>query len=552
MRLRAILAAITLGMLGGGLPLPAALAGVMRPVPGDPVRIASGRIAGTLIGHGVKAYYGIPFAAPPVRQNRWRAPQPVEPWRGIYTADTKRPSCMQPMRAPDINHYFGAQTLSEDCLYLNVWAPESARQGANLPVVVWIFGGAFAIGSANMPAYSGAHLARQGVIYVAANYRVGVLGFLALAQLTAESKHHASGNWGLLDQIAALRWVQRNIGAFGGNPANVTVIGQSAGSMSINLLQASPLTHGLFERAIGLSGAAVGGGPILGTPSRARAETQGLKLMRAMRATRLAQMRALAPDRLLAIAQRAHIRARPDVDGYVLPQDPRRIFEEGRERHVPILVGSTANDLGTAIELLQAATPAQYRDAAERLFGPHARQFLEAWPAGSDAQVRRQSLEVSRDSGMGLAALAWATLQARTGKAPAYLYLFDHVEPFAPGVTFADLDPATAGAYHFSDVAYWLGTLDTYNLFRVTRDWRPADFSLSREMQQVILTFAKTGKPDTPAVKFRPFEPATPYRTVLGDRIRLQKLNAPGIAFLLEYPPAWPRPPVTKKPKQMY
>lgn len=552
-RLKSILAPVVLGVLIGGIATPAALAGVMRAVPGDPLRIDSGLVAGTLIGHGVKAYYGLPFAAPPVRQDRWRAPQPVTPWQGVYTADTKRPSCMQAMRAPDINHYFGAQTLSEDCLYLNVWAPANARPGADLPVVVWIFGGAFAIGSANMPAYSGAPLARQGVVYVAANYRVGVLGFFALPQLTAESRHHASGDWGLLDQIAALKWVQRNIRAFGGNPANVTVIGQSAGSMSINLLQASPLTHGLFQRAIGLSGSAVVGGPALAIPSRQQAEAEGSSLMRALRATSLAQLRALAPDRLLAVAQRAHFRARPDVDGYVLPDTPQRIFEEGKERHVPVLVGSTANDLGTGVALLRATTPAEYQQAARHMFGAQAPEFLAAWPARTDAQVHRQSLAVSRDSGMGLAALAWATLQARTGRAPAYLYLFDHVEPFAPGVTFADLDdPASAGAYHFSDVAYWLGTLSTYNLFRITRDWQPADFELSRQMQKVILTFAKTGTPDTPAVKFRPFQPAKPYRTILGEQIRLQRLNPRGIAFLLQHPPAWPRPPVTRKPKQMY
>ena len=552
-RLNSFLVSLLLAAALGAIANAAALAGGMRAVPGDPVRIDTGLVAGTLIGHGVKAYYGIPFAAPPVRQNRWRAPRPVKPWQGIYTADTKRPSCMQPMRGPDINHYFGAQSISEDCLYLNVWAPANARPGANLPVVVWIFGGAFVIGSANMPAYSGAHLARQGVVYVAANYRVGVFGFLALAQLTAESKHHASGDVGLLDQLAALKWVRRNIRAFGGNPGNVTLVGQSAGSMSINLLQASPLTRGLFERAIGLSGSSLVASPALATPSRQQAQTQGLKLMRAMRITSLAQMRGLAADQVMAVAQRAHFRARPDVDGYFLPQSPRQIFEEGKEQQVPVLVGSTNDDLGTGIALLRTTTPQQYRDAARRMFGAHARAFLDAWPARSPAQVRRQAVAVSRDSGMGLAALGWATLQAETAKAPAYLYLFDHVEPFAPGVTFADLpDPAKAGAYHFSDVAYWLGTLNTYNLFRTTRDWQPADVALSHEMQDVILTFARTGTPDTPAVKFKRFDPANPYRTILGVPVRLQKLNARGIAFLLKHPPAWPRPPVTKKPKQMY
>lgn len=550
--IKSILCRLALGALLGGISLPTALAGVMRAVPGDPVRIDSGLVAGTLLGHGVRAYYGIPFAAPPVRRNRWRAPQPVQPWQGIYTADAKRADCMQPMRSSVINHYFGAQTISEDCLYLNVWAPTSARPGANLPVIVWIFGGAFSIGSANMPLYDGAPLARQGVVYVAANYRVGALGFLALPQLTGESPHHASGNWGLLDQIAALRWVQRNVRAFGGDPANVTVIGQSAGSMSISDLQASPLTAGLFERAVGLSGSTVVGGDELRTPSLEQAQAQGLKLMRAANAGTVAQMRALAPDRLLAIAQHAHIAARPDVDGYVLPETPQQIFQDGKEQPVPILVGSTANDLGTGVSLLHATTPAQYRALSENMFGSHARQFLAAWPAQSYAQVRRQSAAVSYDSGMGLAALAWVTLQAKSGKAPAYLYLFDHTEPFPPGVTFSDFDPATADAYHASDVAYWLGTLDTYNLFRITRDWKPADVKLSREMQDVILAFARTGAPNTPAVPFRAYDVARPYRTILGNRILLQKLNSPGIAFLLQHPPAWPRPPPQHKPKQRY
>ncbi len=551
-RLNSILAPIGLIVTLAGQP-PAAFAAAMRPVPGDPVRIDSGLLAGTLIGHGVKAYYGIPFAAPPVRQNRWRSPQPVKPWHGLYTADLKRPSCMQPMRGPDINHYFGAQTISEDCLYLNLWAPAGARPGADLPVVVWIFGGAFVIGSGNMPVYSGAHLARHGVVYVAANYRVGVFGFLALAQLTAQSRHHASGNWGLLDQIAALKWVQRNIRAFGGNPHNVTLIGQSAGSMSINLLQASPLTKGLFERAIGLSGSVLANTPVLAVPSRQQAQTQGLMLMRALHVTGLAQMRGLPADRIMAIAQRAHFQARPTVDGYFLPQPPRAIFEEGKEQPVPVLVGSTNNDLGTGLALLTAATPQQYRAAARQIFGVDSAEFLKAWPARTDAQVQRQALAVSRDSGMGMAALSWVTLQAEFSHAPAYLYLFDHVEPFAPGVTFADLpDPPAAGAYHFSDVAYWLGTLNTYNLFRLTREWKPADFKLSQEMQDVVLNFARAGNPDTAAVRFKRFDPVDPYRTVLGVPLRLQKLNARGIAFLLAHPAAWPRPPVRKKPRQMY
>lgn len=526
--------------------------GVMHPVPGDPVRIDSGWVDGTLLAHGVKAYYGIPFAAPPVRENRWRAPQPVKAWKGVFTADSKGPSCLQPMRAPSINHYFGAQVLSENCLYLNVWAPVTARRGRNLPVVVWIFGGAYQIGSGNLDIYSGRHLARQGVIYVAANYRVGVLGFLALPQLTAQSRHHASGDYGLLDQIAALQWVQRNIRAFGGNPSNVTVVGQSAGSMSINALQASPLARGLFERAVGISGSSVLRGP-LGVPNLQQAESDGLNLMRELHVTTLAQLRGMAPDRLLQLAAQVHYRARPDVDGYVLPESPRRVFLQGRELHVPIVVGSTANDLWTDIPLLRAKTVAGYRRRAKKMFGSSASEFLAAWPVRTNAEVGRQAHLVAQDSGMGLAALTWASLQAKTGGAPAYVYLFSHIQPYAPGVRFTDFNPDTAGANHFSDVPYWLGTYQAYNRFRITRDWRAADRLLAREMQGVILAFAKTGNPSTARVRFVPFQPSDPYRTVLASRIRLQKLNAAGIAFLLGHPPNpfISAPPVIK-PKQMY
>jgi para-nitrobenzyl esterase len=515
-----------------------AVAGVMHPVAGDPVRIDSGLVAGTLLGHGVKAYLGVPFAAPPVRQNRWRPPRPVAPWTGIYTADTRRPECMQPLRSSDINHYFGEEAISEDCLYLNVWAPERARAGDNLPVVVWIYGGAFSIGSATSPAYAGAPLARKGVVYVAANYRVGPLGFLALPQLTAESARHASGDWGLLDQIAALHWVQRNIRAFGGNPANVTVAGQSAGSMSINILQASPLAAGLFRRLIGMSGSTVLRDSMIQIPSLAQAEAEGEKLERAMHTTSLTQMRALSSDRLLAIARQAHARAMPDVDGYVLPENPRAIFEAGRQADVPILVGSTANDIGTDIPLRKASTPQQYRDLAATAFGSAVATFLQLWPADSDAAAARRAQEVARDSGFGLAAISWATLQATTGKAPAYVYMFARIPPFAPGVTFSDFDPATAGAYHMSDVPYWLGSYPAFNLFRVTRDWTPLDRSLSEKMQDVIVAFAKTGDPGTADVEFRRFEPGTPWRTVFGDTVHLQKLNAKGVQFLLEHPPA--------------
>lgn len=512
------------------------VAGVMHPSPGDPIRIDSGLVSGTLLKHGVRAYLGIPFAAAPVRGNRWRSPQPVKPWTGVYTADSYAPECMQPLRPSNVDHYFGSSAISENCLYLNVWAPPHSRAGARLPVVVWIYGGAWILGSASMPVYSGRELARKGVIYVAANYRLGVFGFLASPALTAESAHHASGDWGFLDQIVALKWVQRNIAAFGGNPANVTLIGQSAGSMAINDLQASPLARGLFERVVGMSGATVGPHARSMTVPLAQAEAEGVALQKAMGVKTLAGMRAVPADRVMAIARRAGVRTGPDIDGYFLPRSPRRIFEAGRQTDVPVLVGSTANDIGTDIPLLRARTVTQYRSLARAMFGKRAGNFLNAWPVTTDAQVVRQVREVARDSGFGLLAYGWAALQAATGRQPAFLYLFTRVQPFAPGVKFADLNPATAGAYHMSDVAYWLGTYNSYNLFRVTRVWTPLDRALSDEMENVIIAFARTGNPNTAHVRFRRFRPADPWRTVLGNRIHLQRLNVADVKFLLNNP----------------
>jgi para-nitrobenzyl esterase len=214
---------------------------VERPIPGDPVTIDSGQIAGKLMPGGVKAYFGVPFAAAPVQQLRWREPQPVPLWHGVLYADRFAPECIQALRAHDINHYFGEEATSEDCLYLNIWTPPDATSGTHKPVVVWIYGGGFTIGSASMANYRGDSLARKGVVYVSVAYRLGALGFLALPALTDESPHHSSGNAGFLDQLAALQWIHRNIERLGGDPRNVTIVGQSAGSMSVSILQASPL-----------------------------------------------------------------------------------------------------------------------------------------------------------------------------------------------------------------------------------------------------------------------------------------------------------------------
>jgi para-nitrobenzyl esterase len=317
---------------------------VEAPIDGDPLTIEGGRVAGKLLPSGVRAYLGIPFAAPPVRDLRWREPRAVQPWKGVRYADRFAPECIQTLRAHDINHYFGEEATSEDCLYLNVWAPPSAPATGRKPVIVWIYGGGFTIGSAAMANYSGESLAAKGIVYLTIAYRVGALGFLAHPALTAESAHHSSGNYGFLDQIAALQWVQRNIERFGGDPGNVTIMGQSAGSMSVSLLQASPLARGLFHRAVGMSGAAFGSGTAIGPQALTEAEAGGKRLQEQLKADSIDAMRSLPADRILQAQLAAPVRYGPLIDGYFLPSTPAEVFAAGRQNDVPILIGFTRDE----------------------------------------------------------------------------------------------------------------------------------------------------------------------------------------------------------------
>lgn len=505
--------------------------GAMLSIPGDPVTIDSGKVAGTLLDSGARAYYGIPFAAPPVRELRWHEPLPVKPWKGIYNADREMPQCMQPLRAATRDRYYENNAEGEDCLYLNLWAPAAASGGARLPVIVWIYGGGFSEGSASYGMYGGQELVKKGIIYVAISYRVGIFGFLAHPDLTKESGHHASGNWGMLDQIAALKWVQRNIGAFGGDPSNVTLIGQSAGAMSINDLNVSPMARGLFARLIGLSGTFM---PTGGMPQETlqEAEAMGTKLQMAMKASGLEDMRAAAPDRVAAIAQQTGIRAWPDIDGYFISARPESIFAAGKQNDVPMLVCSTAKDIGSNNPIGEAKSLDDYKRLASTVYGGKAEAFLKAWPASNDAEAVKQAYEVIKNSGFGLSDRDWARHQVQTGRQPAWLTVFTRVHPFVPGVTFSDLDPARDGAYHTGDVPYWLGTYETMNLFRHTRNWTTWDRELSDKMQNAIVAFAKTGSPDTPALKFIKYDPNNEQRIVFGDSIYVEKLNTPGLEFI--------------------
>jgi para-nitrobenzyl esterase len=441
------------------------------------------------------------------------------------------PECVQLLRSNNINHYFGEEAISEDCLYLNLWAPATARAGANLPVVVWIYGGAFTGGSASMPLYSGEPLAKKGVLYVGLNYRLGVFGFLAHPEMTKESGRNASGNWGFLDQVAGLKWVQRNIAAFGGNPNNVTIIGQSAGSTSVNNLQASPIAKGLFHRVFGMSGSSVRGAGV----ALADSEQGGLALQNALKVTSLAEMRTFSNDKVMAAIAASPIRMGPNVDGYFLPKSVQALFDAGEQSDVPVMAGATANDNGTAVAIRRATTLADYRTTAATMFGPAADEFLKLFPAASDAEARAQAEMVGRASGTGMAGRNWASAQTKTGRAPAYVFLFSRTQPYTPGVVFADHDPATAGSYHAADIPYWFQTQDSFNLFRTTRSWTPLDRDLADKMSDIVIAYAKTGVPGTAAVKVPKFDRVNEEMIELGDVIRVVKVNTAGMDFLASH-----------------
>lgn len=480
------------------------------PALAKPVEVDGGQIEGTVLPSGVRAWLGVPFAAPPLRDLRWKPPQPVAKWAGTYHADRPAPQCLQPLRSPRQNHYFGNEATSEDCLYLNVWAPPKA--GHKLPVVVWVYGGGFNIGSASMANYSGEPLASAGVVRVNIAYRVGPLGFLAHPDLSKESGYGGSGNYGLMDQIAALEWVQRNIAQFGGDPDNVTIAGQSAGSMSVALLQLSPRAKGLFHRVVGMSGSPFGG--MLGPAPLARAEAQGLAMQAELGAASLADLRALPGDKISAATTP---RDPIVIDGRVLTGSAEQVFAAGGQSDVPVLIGYTRDE--SFRPLGPVADRAALDAAVTERFGANAPAILSAY---GSAEPARAAADIARDATVGRQMADWATFQRRHGKAPAYAYLFTRRQPYAPGIKFSDHDPATVGAYHTGDVPYWLRTRDALNLFRQTRAWEPADGLLEAEMSAALLSFARTGHPSSPVLGAWPeFDPAAPRLALLGERSTL-------------------------------
>ena len=449
----------------------------------EPIRTTSGMVQG-LTQDGLDIYKGIPFAAPPLSDLRWRDPQPVTPWSGVLKADHFAPECMQtgsyPPDAPP-------ETDSEDCLYLNIWKPQTPA-GAKLPVMVWIYGGGVDNGSSAVPLYAGDALARHGVIVVSFNYRLGVFGFLAHPELSRESPHHSSGDYGFLDQIAALQWVQRNIAAFGGDPAQVTVFGQSSGSISLSALIASPLTRGLFQRAIGESGGLFEPmelEPDLALPG---AEQQGQHFAERAGASSLKALRAKPAAEL----EKVDFGPALIVDGYAIPQAPFDVYRAGREDPVSVLIGSNADE-GRLFFNGMKVTAGNYAEELGMQFPPLLVKLLAPAPGTTDLQAQAAAAQFNTDMRFRWDMWTWANLASAQGQ-KTFLYQFDRVPPYPSSNRYAGL-----GATHGMEMAYVFGHLDPQ-----AASWTAADRRLSEVMAAYWTNFAKSGDPNGPGLPVWP------------------------------------------------
>ncbi|TAN01635.1 MAG: carboxylesterase family protein [Rhodanobacteraceae bacterium] len=470
-------------LLGLALAMPAAHA--MAADPGPVVRVDGGTLAGIHdAAAGVDEFLGIPYAAPPVGALRWKPPQPPAAWRGVRAADHFGPRCMQRPLFGDM--VFRSDGMSEDCLYLNVWIP-AGSEGKKLPVLVYFYGGGFVGGDGSEYRYDGASLARRGIVTVTVNYRLDVFGFLALPALAEESPHRAAGNYGLLDQVAALQWVHRYVGAFGGDQDRVTIGGESAGSMSVSALMASPLSKGLIRRAIGESGSVLGN---LAPRPLALAEQQGEAFLKHVGARSLAQLRAMPAEVLLAACGDKGV---PDfvpvIDGWFLPRSPEAIYETGEQAHIPLLVGSNSQE-GFYADFLkkQSPTPANYRTAVERQFGTHAAGVLKLYPGDDEAEVKASGTALAGDRFIAFSTWRWMHLQRKTGKAPVYYYYFTKARP-ATRDGSAGPDP---GAVHSGEIEYALGNLATNRVYA----WTDDDHKASATLEGYFANFIKTGDPN--------------------------------------------------------
>jgi para-nitrobenzyl esterase len=456
---------------------------------------------------GVRIFKGVPFAAPPVGDLRWKAPQPAVAWTGVRKADAFGDRCIQTNPYPD--QIWRDPAESEDCLYAAIWtAAKSAQE--HRPVLVWFYGGGFMSGSGDEPRYDGEHLAAKGVVVVNVNYRLGLLGFFVHPELTKESDHNASGNYGLLDQTAALEWVKKNIAAFGGDPHNVTIGGESAGSFAVSAQMASPLAKGLFSKALGESGAffpasASGGLALVGL---AEAEKHGKEFAADIGVDSLAGLRALSVAELNEKSAKSKVRFGPIIDGYFLPTDAYTIFSEGKQAHVPLLAGWNRDEVKFAPMMApEKPTAAGFPGQLKTQYGNKADAALKVYPAGSDEEAIASAGDLASDNFIAYSTWEWIELQAKTSGKPVYRFLFNQVAPYRPP---SDMQPEIRGAAHATEIEYVFDALDLSQA-----KWTGADHKVAELMSSYWANFIKKGDPNGPGLPKWPAYSAKSGREVM-------------------------------------
>ncbi|MBK8946138.1 MAG: carboxylesterase family protein [Ignavibacteriae bacterium] len=465
-----------------------------------PIKVEEGLLQG-FYEDELTIYKGIPFAAPPIGNLRWKPPQPIEKWEGIRNADKYSPNTMQIMveeYGPWTAEYQPKGNASEDGLYLNIWTTAKSQEEKR-PVVMYIPGGAFLNGSGNVPVYNGANLAKKGLVVVTINYRVGVFGFFAHSELTKESEHNSSGNYGLLDQLAALKWIQRNISVFGGDPNKVTIMGQSAGAASVNYLTASPLAKGLFIRAISQSGSNATMGP---REVLSDAEQYGTDFAHAIGATSIKELRAMSAEKLLNAANNKY-RFSPIIDGWFLPKSGDEIFAQGQHNDVTTLTGWVADE-GSFNENYGKMPAEDFINHLIQQYGEFAEKILKLYPAATDAEASRSQKELASDMRM-ISTYKWAIKRKRTSKSDMYTYLFTHEQPGETKDKYL--------AFHSSELPYVFN-----NLEQSPRPWTAEDKKISETLSNYWVNFISSGDPNGDNLPYWPvFDEAKKEVMELGD-----------------------------------
>jgi len=456
----------------------------------DQVKTANGIVNGTgKQKSGVREFLGIPYAAPPVGELRWKPPAAAKSWEGVREAVNFAPRCMQQPVFSDM--VFRSRGMSEDCLYLNVWTP-AAKKNEKLPVLVYFYGGGFIAGDGSEPRYDGESMAAKGVVVITMSYRLGVFGFFAHPELTKESPQKASGNYGLLDQAAALRWVSENIAAFGGDPKKITIAGESAGSFSVSAQMASPLSKNLINGAIGESGS------VLSLPSSPRivplkeAEERGVKFAENLKADSLEKLRALSTEQIQEATKEPWKWQFPmTVDGYFFPESPAKTYAEGRQSHIPLLVGWNSEESNwRAILGDDEPMPENYEKVLKTRFGTRAAELLKLYPARTRDEVLQAATDLAGDLFIGFGTWKWADLHSRTGGNPVYRYFYAHPRPKMKNAK--EDAPLPRGASHSAEIEYALGNLATNEVYAWTAD----DYKVSGVLQEYFANFIKTSNPN--------------------------------------------------------